>query len=256
MKIDIVRKKDKENNRTVRIVAVNKKYRDRPFFAAPKLKDGIYLTGQHKGCGLSSAELAADKSVLTIDEKKQYPVMHYQSFDLSNDRDRIMFNFLLFVDEIAHSSKLVRPSKHLFYIEDKERESVEDIKFNDLMFEAMEKIRNEKLDSLIDVAIYVLESGDPKKMSKTILTKRLYDICKTNPERILEYYKGGNEDLLFVKKLINYGILQKRLDGIYDDSTYLGKIEKDVVIFLRDKKHNTYKTRWGFELEKAIKKEE
>jgi hypothetical protein len=213
---------EKNENRVVTLVAVNNHYKELPLYLVPKLdKDNKLITGYNWA---NPASVNRDKKIFPLDKDTQVPVVNMERLDLSTDLGRCKYNFLLTHDEVIATGKEdAIQSKHLFYIHDVESESAEALKNDDLMLEAMNAVKDNISESnILDLAIFVLDGEDPRGYSSNVLKKRINDVCKKDPERVMKFFDKGQDMLLFIRKAHVYGIVSERPEGYFFGDIFLG----------------------------------
>lgn len=230
--IEKIRKRD---SGTIKLIAVNNKYRNVPFFATPifDAKRRKYRLGGQED--MSKGELA--KCALIISEDEHYSVSHNEILDLSDPVQKEKACFLCDQDPfIVVGSKNVRPNETLFYVEDRESEAVEFTSHADNVFKALKIISALSVDDYKDFCLLL---GMPSTGSKSVLEHSLKAKAMKEPEKIIKISAGDFEDKLFILKLIEKGVLRKeRKDGrIYDGESLVARNLDDAVLFIKDEKN-------------------
>lgn len=231
MQEDIRKRKDG----TIKIIAVNNKYRNVPFFVTPlwDAKKRKYLKGGQED--MSPSELS--KCGLIISEDEHYPVSHNEVLDLSDpvhkEKAALLYNQDPF---IVVGSKNVKPDETLFYIEDRESEAKDFTNHADLVFKALSIIQKASTQDYADMCLIL---GMPSKGTKTVLEQSLKAKAMKEPEKIIKMQEGDFEDRLFILKLIDAGTLRKeRKDGrIYDGENLIARNLDEAVLYLKDERN-------------------
>jgi len=230
---------EKNEDRVVTLVAINNHYKELPLYLVPKIDgNNVLITGYNWS---NPASVNRDKKIFPLERDSQVPIVNMEKLDLSTDIGRCKYNFLLTHDEvIAHSKEEAIQGKHLFYIHDVEIESAEALKHDDLMLEAMNAVKdNVSENNILDLAIFVLDGEDPRGYSSTVLKKRINDVCKNDPQRILKFFDEGQDMLLFVRKAHVYGIISQRPEGYFFGDIFLGYGYEEASHFLLQKGNET-----------------
>lgn len=223
----------KRKDGSIKLIAVNNKYRNIPFFTTPIWDERRrkYRKGGQED--LSKADLA--KCALVISEDEQYPVSHNEVLDLSDDAQREKAAFLC--DQfpfIVIGAKNVKPGETLFYIEDRESEAKEFVDNTDNIFAALKIIDAASIDDYKDMCMML---SLPTSGSKTVLLQTLKAKAMKEPEKIIKLKNGDYEEKLVILKLIDAGVLNKgRKDGrIYDGENLIARNLDESVLYLKDK---------------------
>lgn len=232
---------------SIKLIAVNPKYRNVPFFATPiwDAKRRKYRKGGQED--LNKTELA--KCALIISEDEHYPVSHNEILDLSDDMQREKAAFLCDQDPfIVIGVKNVKPDETLFYIEDRESEAKEFISNADKVLKALQIIEAAPIDDYKDMCLML---GLPSSGSKTVLTHALQAKAMKEPEKIIKLKEGNYEEKLFILKLIEKGILTKsRKDNrIYDGENLIARNLDESVLYMKQKENAAVVEIWRKNLE-------
>lgn len=226
----------------VRIVAIKNDFHKAPYYIAPKM-DPIkkqYITGQEH---LSKEEREA--LPFKIDEDTSLPVNHLQMFDLENETDKIIFDFIKLDKAIAKSKKDVNPEVHRFYIEDKEEEAKEKISKTSKLKKALKFVDGLGLEELIDLG-RVLGIGGAKS-SNLEIQSAIEDLCVTKPQQIINVFDDPDRKYkMFLSKLVDGHILVKIDGGTYKyGDEVIGVNEQYAIEYLRNKENNPVVTQWA-----------
>lgn len=235
----------------IRIVALNSKYRDKPLFISAPWSNSQkkYLTGQSLSLNkMTGKQKLTEKEMelhpIVINPNEQYPVVHASVLDLAKKEDLIMYNFYkLASDVIAQSKKVARKGRHLFYIENAEKESQENVKSFDAIFEAMKKVKEDlSMERLSDLGIYL--GYESNKLSKSRLMDKVLTDCSNNPAKVMEFFSEGAQDILFVAKLHHYQIIKRDKDSYFDGNRFLGRTYKEIVNFMYNNDNKMLLGKW------------
>lgn len=236
---DKIRKRD---SGIIKLIAVNNKYRNVPFFATPIYdeKRRKYRFGGQED--MKPAELA--KCALIISAEEHYPVSHNEILDLSDPAQKDKAAFLCEQDPyIVVGVSNVKPGDTLFYIEDRESEATEQNTFYDEVLKAMQIIAKASIDDYKDMCLLM---GMPTNGTKNVLEHNLKSRAMKEPTKIIELKEGDFEEKLFVLKLIDKGVLRKdRKDGrLYDGQSVVARNLDDAVLFIKDEKNAVLIDSW------------
>lgn len=247
---------DAEDNRVVYILAIDPNYKHgKVFTAVPPYSESkkAYLTGQEDFLNLKNmlGEIPVAKAKNPdhiINPYDGEPIYHNKELRLEEKKDRIIYNFLLNVNEVANSAKEVNPGQHIFMLNDVEMNAKENVDQFEQMFEAGEKIRSLSIEKEIDYGLLIIGIS-AKSLSRTQLKSKLLEACKNEPQKVLNAFKAGAEHRIFVQKLIAYKHLEIRNGKIYDGKDLIGRDFDDAVDFITDPKNSALVTRLGSKLD-------
>ena len=244
----------------VKFFAVNKKYKEKPFLATavtdPVLRK--FITGQEH---LSAAELS--RSELVIDPKENYMLRNNDELTLERvgakynlTRDYALYCLFSIVPEIARSKDDVIAGTHLFYMQNLEREAEKNISDAKVRAKAYAKVTD--LISLTDMSDMLFYFGETAARATTTRAEaKIYELVERTPNAVLEYFDKSEESrqLVFVKKLIYYGLIKKQTNGyLFYGDIMLGADEKEASIFLYDDKNSKIIVPLKDQLDKAMLK--
>ena len=223
----------KRTDGTIKLIAVNNKYRNIPFFTTPLWDGKRRKYGKGGQEDMSKSELA--KCEFVISEDEHYPVSHNEVLDLSDPAQREKAAFLCDQDPfIVIGAKNVKPGETLFYIEDRETEAKDFIDNTDNIFAALKIIDAASIDDYKDMCLMLSLSTAG---SKTVLLRTLRAKAMKEPEKIIKLKNGDYEEKLTILKLIDAGVLKKgKNDGrIYDGENLIARNLDESVLYLKDK---------------------
>lgn len=232
----------KRDTGTIKLIAVNNKYRNVPFFATPiyDAKRRKYRLGGQEDMTLNQLS----KCALKISEDEHYPVSHNEVLDLSDPVQKEKVCLLYDQDPyIVVGSTNVKPGETLFYIEDRETEAVVENTFYDDVLKAMQIIAKSSVDDYKDMCMLL---GLPSKGSKNVMEHTLKLKAMKEPKKIIKLKEGDFEERLFILKLIDKGVLTKsRKDNrIYDGQSVIARNLDDAVLFIKDEKNAVLLDSW------------
>lgn len=254
-----------KEERIIKVMSLDKRYiRSHYKMIAPKRDDiNTFLTGQHidpydpETSNNLSFEQMIGKEKLTEEQQKKFgkyiinpndfiPIRSGMALNITvkedgtplNARDYFIWKFLQYQVIVAKDKESYNKVHHRFYFEDKEHEASVRINKRDQMYKAIEKVRsNLSLEKLTNLAImfnyYIKEFNvNPTKVSKVQLEDMVYEQCEKSPELVLKCFEVGWEENLYILKLSNDGVIQRKGDDFFDGATYLGKGLEGVKIYM------------------------
>lgn len=228
----------KENrDRTVQLLAVNPKYKERACFLVPiynsttrRYEVGIEdIPVIEQGKILKALGISDDpKNGVQLDEL-QIPISHRQKLNLANTEDYGIYCLALVNTEtVAPSRKQVDSRKHLFCILDVEKESVEDVSLAKLQHEAVDRIFKEgDLVKLKSLCIY-LGGIDVANLSLNALTAKAIKVANEKPQDVIAFYEGKGDNKLMILELYHYGVIQFKQGKYYDGEIFMGTLEEAI----------------------------
>ena len=251
-----------QTQEVVRLIATTKKYERAPFFYAPEFgPDGkvIYYFDYDKS--LSEEEKVKLKESLRFtaesDENGVLKLHHLMRLDISQSRDKAIFlhlkNAPLGKTPVALDKTNSNPSKHRFYIENKELEARQSVKGFSVKFKAM-NLANEILtaqsaenDTVRD-ALRLL--GIPVKgLSNAQLQNALLKESETGAVKFINMLDDKNRDYrIFIIKLIERGIVNKSKSGSYsyeDEKNVIAMNEHQMIVFLQENENANLVRIWA-----------
>jgi len=268
-----------------RLVSLDKRYRRQPYpFTVPRSQSsGKLLTGQQE---ILSEDQMIGKEKLTAADKRKllmgstpyiinpenvYPCKHGRTYDLSyeingpdpedreyiNPKDYAEYTFFVGQKElICYGKDKYQINRHLFYVEDKEKEAIDELNAIDRRWDAESFVRNELASSRYQEIIMLLNFEvpkfimDPKVMSDTLLRSTIYKACQEHPEVILKLKGDDANQLVFVLKLMSYRILERRNNtDFYAGETFVGTTLESVKLFCAKSENSDLVTKWGRQIE-------
>ena len=228
----------------VKMIAVNPKYRTLPFYCVPIYDEEKreVVTGQEK---LTPAQLKNEPII--IDPELQYPIKHMQDFDTDSKKDMLILNLALTQAEVAPNKKAVT-GRHLFYVEDAEKEAEMSLGVAERTFQAMLQVKESiSIQKNVEIAIYL---GINPGLPAAVIQDQIYKRCQNRPEEVIGYFDENNANRLFVKKLIHHNILQRKSDKYVDNDLLVGRDESECVLFITDRKNESLVGKWGLALDR------
>ena len=204
-------------------------------FIAPKFDsvNKVYITGQdltlNQMIGKDPLGVKKSKYMEVINPQEQYPVIHntklvFDEKEPSIDRD--FYNFYLTISEIA-DKKSVKEGIHDFYMEDLEQEAVEGVNKFNLVYDVLAKVKKDtSVSRYKDIAIFLGYSATT--LSATVIEDKILSECMKNPDKVNKFFIQGSEDIVFVRKLKLYELIDQRRDSFYRGEIFLGRTIEEV----------------------------
>lgn len=229
----------------VKIYAVNKKYKEKPFLvtAVTDNKTRNLLTGQEH---LSQAEL--NRSELVIDPNDHYMIRNSDELILRRDakgkyelnRDYALYCLLQVVPEVAASRSEAISGTHLFYMENLEKEAEKKVSVSKSRALAYAKVAElATLSDMVDMLFYFGEAASNASAKRA--EAKIYELVESRSQEVLDYFIKTEESrrLVFIRKLLHYRIVVKQSNGylVYGDIT-LGSNDSEAANFVFDNKND------------------
>ncbi len=264
--------------RTVKLIAVDNRYKESsyPYRCVYDDKLAAYRTGQHIDPGkpgmmnnLTTDEMTG-AATLSEEKRKRFPfvinplhsIQFYngQEFDLSLDDKGNPVNYKDYSYEkllreegwmVAPSAGAVVPKKHYFYLKDDVFEATERITKADQQYEAERFVREEvHKDGLGDIGLllsYKVKNFmyDPATMTELMLKDKIIQLCKDEPQKVLECKEAGAKDDIYVLKLALHNIITRRGTDFYDGSKFIGKDIPSVQKFMQLEENTSLVSKWN-----------
>jgi len=235
--------KKEERGKTVQLLAVNPKYKERVGFVVPvynstskKYECGVeHLPAIEQGKILKALGVSEDPDKGVQIDELQIPISHRQKLNLSVDEDYGIYCLCMVNETIARSSKVVDVKRHLFFINDVEAEAVADISQKMLEYKATQFVINEAdLPKLKSLCIY-LGGIEVRNLSLNALMAKVFKEAERRPKDIIEFYEGKVENKVFILELYHHGIIQIRQGKYYDGEVYMGTLQESIDYILNPK---------------------
>lgn len=225
---------------SVSVVAVNKMYMNRPFYAVPiwSQRHQRYMFGvvDIKQADMSKAEYVIDKETsvpinngdvlrLYVNNKGEYLI----------NRDLILYNLLLIQPEIAPSKSEVKNGTTLFYINNIERQAAVNTSIRRKVASAYAKLGQSTTSDFQDLLYFF--NLNPKSYTMTVIESKCYDYAETQPDAVLAFFdkRQFSDRIVFVKKCLANKLLLKDKNGyILYDNIGIGLGEEAAANYLYD----------------------
>lgn len=258
----------KSREKIVRIYSLDPRYRKSPYPAVPAedSQNATFITGQQFTPGAKkdfylTVDEMTGKTPLTPAKSLRFPfiisptdrinIIHGSTFNLSKDeegnhlhpKDAAIFNFIKLQEFVAPSKSEYRKGKHFFYIDDRELDAEKNVTRFDTEFEAMSVIyKNTSFRAMRDLCIllayYVPKfSVDFRTFTATMIKDRLLTAAKEHPQEVLRTQSEFAKNELWVLKLAEEKIIQKKMDGFYDGGKFLATSPAEVFAVMNRKEN-------------------
>ncbi len=276
-----------KKKRFVKIYAVDKKYLDTPFPFMPIFDSdaNTYLTGQHidaerpetANTHLTVKEMTGEtplseqklkKFPYIINPKNEYPLINGMILNITQKPDGTYENvkdgslyemYVKYGYRIARSRKTFRKGYDFFYIQDEIEEAREAVSIDDKIFEAMKCIKEKtNVSSYKDVALllsYKIKGFflNIDNKDELVIQNKLFEVCKKNPDEVIECFTEQAKDDLVILKLADKNIIQKKGTDFFDGDRYIGNSVRSVQSFMRDPSNRQVVDKWTRLLNKEEK---
>ena len=175
-----------------------------------------------------------------------------------NPKDHAELTAILASSEspVAKSKLLYNHTKHQFYVDDKEQEAKVTIDDIDLAFEAESFVRNDiGIGRYGEILIFLGHAVPeykvtPGNLSETRIKALVLDACRKYPKEVLKMKGPGSTRIIFVTKVINYGIIvRKKNNDFYYGDIFIGPTFDSVVEWMEDKRNNQIVSKWQMQLD-------
>jgi len=250
------------------------------FHAVPYIDTLIdnYVTGQEKRSnrqdGLTKLQIEG-KEPLTEDQKKKFPfpivfnkekrgvlpLYKKLKLNLSTDDkgnylridDLAKYNFIVSgLDEVVAANKAsVDPSKHLFYLEDPQKEAAKRVQIKREIFKMQQMVMS-KLDTnsfyelILTLNFNTNDNYQFSNVSADILEDFVFDACEKHPDIIKTHFSEKGQRELFILKLLHWEIIFYRNSTFHDKSDkFLGNSVAEVLTYLAKKENQLAANGWS-----------
>lgn len=259
------------DGKKVRFLASDKKYVKVPYpcIAPMSEKMSTYVTGQHidpddekTWDNLTVEEMTGQEDISMkkrkmfghiINPDRRVQIFHGKVMDCTlddkgrpkNAKDYAEAYFILAQKWlVAPDKSSVRPSTHKFYLEDKEADSRKRVQISDRRYQAEKLLREKASIEDYKTIVYMLNMKlpgfyeEPEGMTSTTLMDLLLKQTQENPDQIIYYFSDEAEPFLLGAKLYASGIIEKKHDGYYYKSYFLGADSNKLMQYFLDEKNN------------------
>jgi hypothetical protein len=171
-----------------------------------------------------------------IDPDVTLVITHNMSFDLSNKQDRLNWNWLQHIPDIADSFEAAQMSKTaLFYVDNVEREAKKSIAKDELVFTAMRHVMDDKPSNYAIRArlLGFNMEGEQPIVIKEFLLKLAKDI-KSSAKVISAYESNETTVQLIFIKATDKDVIKLTNGAYMFGNVVLGVTVDSVIAFLKD----------------------
>lgn len=229
------------------------KYRRAPYFVTPEVIDasGAVNDGlDNEDLALTEKEKEAARKAFPVSQELSYPVRHNQQFNMNTPYELGLLALALTDPLIAKSKKDLQATDR-FYIEREQAESRD---------KAMNLLSKRKA---LDVASDIVENGTVETIRDMVrLIERVADVSKISEikaiellmaeadERPVSFLNKMNDEhrnqKVFIKKLVEFGLLSKRKDGYYNiNGNRMATTIEELIDFIKSPKNQVLIDNWG-----------
>lgn len=265
--------------RKIKLIAIDNRYKESAYPYQCIFDEALktYRTGQHIDTNdpstrnnLTVEEMTGEVQ-LSEEKRKRFPYVlnplpqinfyNNQEFDLSTDESGNVLNprdaaLVKLLKEhgymVAHSREQVVPKKHYFYIKDDIYEAEQRVTKSDKTYQAEKFIREDvDEDGLRDIGMVLaykvkdFRYSPDGETSDLLLKDKIIELCKNNPEKVLECKQPGTADDIYVLKLSLHGFITRRGTDFYDGSKFIGKDLEDVKKFMSLEENTALVSKWN-----------
>jgi len=270
-------------NRTVLVVSDDPRYRKYPFRSVPVFDESIntFITGQHivptdpETHGNLTLKQMRGEEPLTKEQAKKFGyvinpgndndyfainIKDGKKFDISENADGTPFNpkdywihnyVANHVREVSKEKSSMIKGTHRFYLQDAIAEAAKRISKRSEVYKAVDKVRDglsmEKLFNLAVMLNYFKKdfNVDPEKIQKDILEDMIYQVCEDEPSAIMQCFRPGWKDDLFILSLVQKRIIIRKGDDFFDGSVFIGKGLEGVKSFIAKSENQALLSKWS-----------
>lgn len=254
----------------------NRKYKLHPYRSIAIWSDTLktYLTGQHidhykdtTRNNLTTDEMTG-KERLSPQKAKLFPyvinpleplmLIHNAPVDLTKDElgnyinvvDKAFYDYLVYQPVVALNKEVFNRTKHVFYIQDEEKEAAGRITQKSLVYKAAFMIReNTSFEKLKEVGLLLNFSSTDfnvnlDRISKVKLEDMIYSLCEKDPQKVIDCFDADVDNKLFVLKLVDKGILKRKGNDFFEGSRYIANGLDGVLAYISNKEGQLDASKW------------
>lgn len=171
-----------------------------------------------------------------VDEGSKLVIKHNTTFDLNDSIDKENWEWVQHCNNIAKSFEDCQKSKEaLFYVDNEEIEAQKSIDSDDLLIDALQRIkgdRNDMLEGRARLLGFNMEGDNPTTI-RAFLNKMAKD--PSNVRRVLQAYTGDSVAIqLLFHRSMDKGVIKSERGAFMYGNTILGVTEEAVIQFLQD----------------------
>lgn len=199
--------------------------------------------------------------LIDIEKKGSLPLYKKRTFDLSTDekgnylrKDHLAYyNFIVEgLDQVVASSKeTVDSTKHLFYLNDPQKEASKRVKGKREIFKMTEMVMN-KLDSssyyelILTLNFNTNDNYQFSNVSSDIIEDFIFDACEKHPDLVKSHFTDKGQRELFILKLLHHEIIFYRNTTFHDkNDKFLGNSVSEVLSFITKKENQLMANAWS-----------
>lgn len=228
----------------VNVVAVQKMYKTRPFYATPiwfkdKSKHLFGLVPVSKPLMDSSGfELSVNQNYV-VNNNDKLKLRKNDKGEYFVDRDFLLYNLYLIQPEIAANFAEVQKGRHFFYLNNVEQAAVESVSKKKLVGKAYAKLAESSVKDWSDMLYFF--GRNPLNYSSAVVENMVYTLADEKPQSIVDFFekKEYSDRIVFVSKCLTHRLLTKDRNGyIQYDRTNVGAGDEEAANFLYDEKND------------------
>lgn len=251
----------------VRLIAVSKAGKKAPLILLAPEWNNTFVTGQHIDSNdpTTADNLTPDqmfgKVPLRADQREKFPFVinpenpmqfyNGQSFNSDDPKDRCILDFIKYAGKhtVAHSKAEFNRQRHSHYLSDQEMDANTEVKKFSLTMRAANMVDNSSQERLNEVALYLNYAipglgVDIRTYSLNRIKAELFKLCQEQPGKVLDAYSDEKKKDVFILNLSHQGIIQRRENGFYDGTRYIGNTIEAVRDFMKSKDNVHVVERW------------
>jgi hypothetical protein len=228
----------------VSIIAVQRTYKTRPYYATPIYNNDL---NDHVFGLVKVPEEVKRKCSFKIEKNINYLVENNQKLTLYKDdkgayivnRDFLLYNMFLTLPEIANSKDEVRKGTTLFYLHNAEQIAIDTVAKYKLVGKATFLLGESTIKDWSDMLYFL--NMNPFNYSANIIEGKVYQTANDEPEKVIEFFekRSQSDQVVFVNKLLANGLITKDRNGyIMYDKVSIGHDAISATHFLYDKQND------------------
>ena len=251
----------------VRLIAVSKAGKKAPLVLLAPEWNNTFVTGQHIDSGdpMTADNLTRDQMLgkvpLRQDQRERFPFVinpedpmqfsNGQSFNTDDPKERCILEFIKYAGKhtVAHSKSEFNRQRHSHYLSDREVDANNEVKKFSLTMRAANLVDNSSQERLNEVALYLNHAipglgVDIRTYSLNRIKAEIFKLCQDQPGKVIDAYSDEKKKDVFILNLSHQGIIQRRENGFYDGSRYIGNTVEAVRDFMKNKNNVHVVERW------------
>jgi hypothetical protein len=251
----------------VRLIAVNKAGKKAPLVLLAPEWNNTFVTGQHidPSDPLTADNLTRDQMLgkvpLRQDQRERFPFVinpeepmqfyNGQTFNTENPKERCILEFIKYAGKhiVAHTKSEYNRQRHSHYLSDREMDANNEVKKFSLTMRAANLVDNSSQERLNEVALYLNYAipglgVDIRTYSINRIKAEIFKLCQDQPGKVIDAYSDEKKNDVFILNLSHQGIIQRRENGFYDGSRYIGNTIEAVRDFMKNRNNVHVVERW------------